>query len=162
MSGNRRSLEEIDMEPIRGLRGLALQTPCLVWTGRKTTNGYGIYKTRAHRDQRAHRVALEEKLGRPLGPNMMALHHCDNPPCVNPDHLFEGTRLVNTRDMKDKGRDRFYSRKNGRYWSKLSESEVILIRASNEVTQAALARRFRVSQSLVQAIRAKKIWRDLA
>jgi hypothetical protein len=46
----------------------------------------------------AHRVALERKLGRPINPGFLACHHCDWPSCVNPDHLYEGTRLDNAED----------------------------------------------------------------
>jgi hypothetical protein len=49
---------------------------------------------------RAHRISLERKLDRPLLPGYFALHTCDNPPCVNPDHLYEGTKQDNNIDIK--------------------------------------------------------------
>jgi hypothetical protein len=58
----------------------------------------------------AHRVALELKLGRPIKEGMKSLHTCDNPPCCNPGHLWEGTPLDNMRDMIAKGRDNFWLR----------------------------------------------------
>jgi hypothetical protein len=52
----------------------------------------------------AHRVALGLSRGRPLTPDEEALHSCDNPPCCNPGHLFEGTQRQNMDDMSRKGR----------------------------------------------------------
>lgn len=54
----------------------------------------------------SNRVALEEKLGRPLLPGMWALHHCDWPPCVQQEHLYEGTCADNCRDASVRGRAR--------------------------------------------------------
>jgi hypothetical protein len=52
----------------------------------------------------AHRYALALKLGRPILPGLMACHHCDNPSCVNPDHLYEGTASDNMQDKWDRDR----------------------------------------------------------
>lgn len=53
---------------------------------------------------RLHRKVLEIKLGRRLDQEMHACHTCDNPPCINPDHLFEATNAQNQLDMIAKGR----------------------------------------------------------
>ena len=74
---------------------------CWPWTGPRHSAGYGLF-----RRQYAHRLALESALGRPLGSGMEACHSCDNPPCCNPAHLFEGTHQDNVRDMAAKGRHR--------------------------------------------------------
>jgi hypothetical protein len=47
---------------------------------------------------RAHRIALERKLGRPISPEFQALHTCDCKSCVNPEHLYEGTYRDNMLD----------------------------------------------------------------
>ena len=76
---------------------------CLVWMGARLPNGYG----RVWRDGKAklvHRVALEDKLERELGEGMLACHTCDNPPCFEKEHLFEGTPQDNMDDMTEKGR----------------------------------------------------------
>ena len=75
---------------------------CWLWTGSVNANQYAIiaYKGKC-------RLASHVSLilaGRPLPHKMFALHHCDNPPCVNPDHLFPGTHLDNSRDCIAKGR----------------------------------------------------------
>lgn len=74
---------------------------CWPWTRYRMANGYG-----RHRTGYTHRYALELTLGRPLAEGMEACHSCDNPPCCNPAHLFEGTRLDNERDKTVKGRRR--------------------------------------------------------
>jgi hypothetical protein len=158
---HRRSQDDVDMDVIRTLRSTALLTPCLLWTGSVTQHGYPRYRRGTLREKRVTRMVLEKKLGRPLAPNMLACHHCDNPLCIEPEHLFEATHLANTRDMVDKGRSKFHSRKPGRYWSKLTEAEVRIILSSTDITQDRLAKKFGVSQSLINAIKTRKVWRDI-
>lgn len=72
---------------------------CWPFTGYRMASGYG-----RNRHGYTHRYALTLALGRPLAPGMEACHTCDNPPCCNPAHLFEGTRLANEQDKTAKGR----------------------------------------------------------
>lgn len=81
---------------------------CWPWQGAPDHAGYG----RLHigggggRHVRAHRIALALHDGADLGPGVEACHRCDNPCCVNPQHLFRGSHLDNMRDRDQKGRVR--------------------------------------------------------
>lgn len=78
---------------------------CIEWWGTRDSNGYGVVK-RKGRMVKAHRMVWEECFG-PIPKGLFICHHCDNPPCVNPLHLFPGTAADNNRDMMEKGRARF-------------------------------------------------------
>lgn len=71
----------------------------------KNRDGYGWYKTKLIGECRAHRTAFILTFGNPLNP--VICHHCDNPSCCNPWHLFSGTRKDNFKDMVSKGRNGF-------------------------------------------------------
>jgi len=87
---------------------MAGETPCIPFGGVKNKGGYGILAAAAHGSRLAHRAALAEKLGRPVRGN--ALHHCDNPPCIKPEHLYEGSTIDNVEDRVSRARS-----KGGRY-----------------------------------------------
>jgi len=70
---------------------------CHRWPRAIDDKGYGRTKI-----GKVHRLALERKLGRPIRRGFHALHHCDYKPCVNPDHLYEGTDKDNVRDRSER------------------------------------------------------------
>ena len=76
---------------------------CLLWGGGASRKGYGRFKV-GGRLYSPHRVVLENKLGRRLRRDEDTCHACDVPRCVNPEHLFAGSRLDNVRDAIAKGR----------------------------------------------------------
>ena len=78
---------------------------CWVWTGGRDVNGYGNFSVRG-KPSKAHRFSFEIHTGI-IPTSEMVCHHCDNPPCVNPDHLFLGNALTNNWDGFAKGRMKF-------------------------------------------------------
>lgn len=123
---------------------------CMIWQGTLNANGYGVF-TRKRRQIKAHRAAYEAARG-PIPEGLCVLHKCDVRACVNPEHLFLGTRIDNQKDMAAKGRAARGER-NGA--CKLSDAKVPLLRfnyALGGVSQRTLAYQFGVSQSLVSQI----------
>jgi HNH endonuclease len=130
---------------------------CVVWSGCLTKSGYGRL-CRDNKVYRAHRVAYEEAKG-PIPDGMMVRHLCHNRACVNVDHLEIGTAKQNTQDMILAGRDRLVGQKN--YMAKLSQDNVLQIRASNASSQK-LADQFGVSRSCISKIKRGESWRNIA
>jgi len=76
---------------------------CVKWIGAKNRKGYGRTYDSKKRPAPAHRVAWEIKNG-PFPEGMLALHSCDKPDCVNPDHIRPGTHKDNMKDREERGR----------------------------------------------------------
>lgn len=76
--------------------------PCWEWIAGKGRDGYGSIRSKG-KSVGAHRVSWEIHNGPILG-GLLVCHKCDNPPCVNPDHLFLGTQRDNAKDSVAKGR----------------------------------------------------------
>lgn len=76
---------------------------CWVWNGGRRQKGYGFFRIAGKR-VRAHRFSYELFVGK-IPADLFVLHRCDNPPCVNPLHLFLGTAADNYHDMVSKGRE---------------------------------------------------------
>lgn len=154
-------------------RGARAANGCLEWTGPRNKDGYGTTNVRdpmkrsGYRFMLAHRHAYELTFG-PIPNGMNVLHHCDNPPCMEPTHFFLGTQKNNIDDCTSKGRRR------QRHPHKLTEQDVREIRAkahpghigrlSNAElaagfeSQSSLAARFGVSQPYISSIVRRESW----
>jgi len=76
---------------------------CIVWTGRRTTHGYGSIRFRGRENVRVTRLVWASKKG-PIPQGRFVCHRCDNPPCTRIGHLFLGTNRDNQLDARVKGR----------------------------------------------------------
>lgn len=127
---------------------------CAEWRGRRTPQGYGVVYF-GDRPHGAHRVSHEIHTG-PIPEGLMIRHKCDNPPCVNPDHLETGTSEDNVRDAVERGRA---ARGTGIASSKLDEEKVHRIRSlSGVVKQRDIAASLGVSQSAISAVITGRTW----
>jgi hypothetical protein len=138
--------------------------PCWVWiAGTFKSGGYGAFRVmnRGNITVRAHRFSYELVNGQ-IPEGLHALHHCDNPRCVRPSHLFAGTNLQNTQDKVTKGRQR---RGETAPLAKLTEVQVGEIRAiyaSGQANQYELATRYGVSQGTVWDVVSRRGWKHVA
>lgn len=127
---------------------------CWLWTGRVNRDGYGTIKnTRGARPVMimAHRFAWEAARGQiPAG--LFVLHHCDNPPCVRPDHLYTGTDVDNSRDKVSRGRQsRLLGEANCA--ARLTETLVReIFAARGRIGQSELGRRYGVDRKAISHI----------
>lgn len=133
---------------------------CWIWLGSTNKDGYGRFRAPAGPMNASHFAWL---LATGSYPTAWALHHCDNPPCVRPAHLFEGNNAQNVTDRDAKGRGGCApGEANGS--AKLSEATVLEIRAladAGGITQQAIADRFGVTQVTVSAIARRAKWQHL-
>ena len=142
---------------------------CWEWEASKDRYGYGQIRNGC-RLLRAHRVSYELFVG-PIPDGLHVRHKCDNPCCVNPNHLEVGTNADNVRDKMERGRHRGpRGSKSGS--AKLCEPEVVLIKkflirhppvkGKNGGPCNFLARWFGVSASTVSLIHAQERWAHVA
>lgn len=133
-------------------------TECWNWQGCRDKNGYSYIRVN-HRTVRAYRVSWELYKGK-IPDGMHICHHCDNPSCVNPDHLFLGNNYDNIQDCINKGRNNIGER-NAR--AKLSRGQIAIIRfmLKAAISQSDIAKLFSISQSNVSRINTRNIWNHL-
>ena len=159
------------------------ESGCLEWTGATARGGYGNLMVVSRTWGPAHRVAWELAHG-PIPDGLWVLHRCDNPKCVEADHLFLGTHADNMSDMVAKGRHPSVRspecrERGGRHWtkrhpdrvargergsgSKLTEAGVVEIRRlrASGAALSELAAAFNVSETTISSIAHKKTWKHV-
>lgn len=125
---------------------------CIIWEGAKNAAGYGVtwYKNKW---SYAHRAIVGAETGE------VVRHTCDNPSCVNPQHLQIGTHKENSEDMVQKGRQ---CKGSNSHLAKLDEDTVRLIRScKGYMSSRQCAGRFNLSKTNILDIWNRKIWKHL-
>ena len=134
----------------------------LIWKRSKNKRGYGTIQI-SGKTCLVHRVIYHLVRG-PLFNRQLVCHHCDNPSCWNPNHLFVGTQQMNIDDMHKKGRQHPQDKENnGNH--KLSQITVKAIRdfyKTGEWSQRLLARKFGVTQAAIWCVLKNRSWRNYA
>lgn len=128
---------------------------CWPWLGYKNWYGYGLLCLYAKGLRKPHaakasRISYWLNVG-PIQPGMCICHHCDNPTCVNPDHLFIGTHLDNARDRIAKGRGNCPMRK-----LTATQAMTIYLAKQRGVSTSVLAQKYNVDVTAI-----KNIWRRI-
>lgn len=130
---------------------------CWIWTSAVDHRGYGLLGGNAPM-RPAHRLSYLLAYGHP-GDGQVC-HTCDNPPCVNPRHLFLGDNALNRADMAAKKRSTWGERNRH---AKLTEDQVREIRrqAADKVLHRVIAERFGISRATVSDIFHRRSWHQL-
>lgn len=150
----------VALKPLGDRHGQGKMTSeCIEWQGHRTRDGYGRQRI-GEKLYLSHRVSYCRHHGIEINQidGLLIRHTCDNPPCINPEHLEIGTQLDNMRDMKSRGRN--VPR------SKITPEQVLEIRArhdrrSPENNSIALAKEFCISKVQVNRIIARTTWQEL-
>ena len=131
---------------------------CWLWTGKKSRLKYGKILVEG-KEIFAHRLSYTIFKGKLLD-NLCICHTCDNPSCVNPEHLWQGTKKENSQDMTKKGRH-VNNRGEKCGMAKLKWDDIEKIRSLYipwKYGRYELAKKFKVSPSSIREILANKTW----
>lgn len=130
---------------------------CWEWMGAHHAAGYGLLYI-GDSMKLTHRYSYELHWGE-IPPGVFVCHHCDNPSCVNPAHLFLGNHDDNMADMTSKGRQN-----HGKGSAKLTEAQVSEIRRAYErgsITHKELAAKYGVTREAISNIIQRRNWRHI-
>ena len=134
---------------------------CWLWQSAFGTNGYGFFWVGGKKRQEyAHRVAWRiANDWQEVPEGKVVMHSCDNPCCIEPEHLFLGTQPANIADMDRKGRRRTL-KGSERSTAKLSEADIPVIRQRLRGGESCekICIDYRVSPELIRHIKKGRIW----
>lgn len=157
---SRRPPSETLWDTIYDVGWTATGSGCWEWNGSRTKKGYGLVSAKRFGFYLAHRTSYFVHIG-DFERSLDVCHTCDNPPCINPDHLFVGTHQENEDDKVRKGRT---SKGENNFHAKLSTKDVLEILdlySTGEYLQKDLATEYKVSRSTICNIVNNKYWSNV-
>jgi hypothetical protein len=137
---------------------------CWEWIASKNQYGYGHFWINKFLFLASHRISWMIHNGK-IPKGICVLHHCDNPSCVRPDHLWLGTKGDNAIDMVRKGRNKYgdvRGEKNG--CAKLVKKQILKIKKlwiTKKFIQKELAKNFGISQQQISRILNRNRWKHV-
>lgn len=146
---------------------------CWIWEASLNNKGYGQFSIKRSVNKLAHRISYQIYIG-DIPKGLCVLHKCDNPKCVNPDHLFLGTKKDNMIDKENKNRGNHekasktmirkgHNRGEKQWMCKLTNNDIIEIRKlhSKGLTHEEIASKYPVERRQIGKIINKESWKHL-
>ena len=135
---------------------------CWTWTGSLKSEGYGRLGAggKSGRYLCAHRVSYEIHHGE-IPEGMVVMHSCDNPACVNPNHLSVGTYSENTQQACDKGRMKSLFLSGEAHSGAVLTDDLVRKIRSSSLKNSQLAREIGCSQNIISSVRLGKTWQHV-
>lgn len=133
---------------------------CWLWQGQLSVAGYGRVSFGAGERMLAHRASIIIHYG-PIADKYNVCHSCDNPPCVNPAHLFQGSHADNMQDAVAKGRMNRGEKSAGAILDEPAITEIRRLRRDEGWLQSEIASKFGIRPSHVSLIVNYKIWKHV-
>jgi len=136
---------------------------CWIWSGSKNKKGYGRLGSGGKKQKYylAHRVSYTINKGE-IPEGLYVLHSCDNPSCVNPNHLRVGTGSENIKEAYDKGRKQnpiLFGEDNPK--SKLTIDQVKFIKSNPQLGHKTIADMFGLSPNCIRGVRIGRTWKSV-
>jgi hypothetical protein len=141
-----------------------LSNGCHVWVGAKNKAGYGeivVYVLGKKTLQLAHRISFMLANSLSINRFQVVRHTCDNPACVNPEHLVLGTQKENLKDMREKNRSLVGERNHQAKLKDFQISEIRSLYSSGKYSQRDLAKQFDVHQTTIGDAINNKCWKHV-
>lgn len=139
------------------------ETGCWEWVGTKRGESAGVYyggTSIGGKSILAHRASYELYVGK-IPDGMLVCHKCDNPKCVNPEHLFLGTHFDNARDMSIKNRGTNGEKSNNSKLTNTKAVEIVFAASMKNMKQKDIASVFGISEKTVNKIFNRKSWKHI-
>lgn len=134
---------------------------CIEWTAGRDKDGYGKIQV-SRRARRTHQIAWEVANGTTPPAGTVVRHRCDNPPCINPDHLVLGDAQLNAEDRVQRGRFNRESPRYNRVRLSMDAAREIRRKHARGMTQAALAAFYGVGRDQISRVVNNRNWKEAA